>query len=62
MLVFDIANQDFECLVDTLNRVEAMRLLDEIQMQALRGGLSSAGMEEINDEINIHRRKRRPNK
>jgi hypothetical protein len=34
MLVFDIAEQNFEELIDTLNRAEAMRLFDEIQMQA----------------------------
>ena len=56
MLVFDITDQDFENLIDTLNRAEAMRLLEDIQMQALRGGLNSMIMEEIDAEVASHRR------
>lgn len=56
MLVFDITGQDFENLIDTLNRAEAMRLLDEIQMQASRGGLNSMTMDEIDVEISAQRR------
>ena len=56
MLVFDIAGQNFENLIDTLNRAEAMRLLEEIQMQASRSGLSSMTMEEIDAEITAQRR------
>jgi hypothetical protein len=59
MLVFDITGQDFESLIDTLNRAEAMRLLDEIQMQAARGGLNSMMMDEIDKEIALHRRRKR---
>ena len=60
MLVFDITGQDFGNLIDTLNRAEAMRLLEEIQMQASRGGLSSMSMDEINAEISaVRRRKKR---
>ncbi|MCL1836812.1 MAG: hypothetical protein FWG46_04610 [Treponema sp.] len=59
MLVFDITGQDFENLIDTLNRAEAMRLLDEIQMQAVRGGLNAMTADEINREIDGHRRKKR---
>jgi len=62
MLVFDITGQDFESLIDTLNRAEAMRLLDEVQMQAVRGGLNSMAMEEIDKEISLHRRQKRANK
>jgi hypothetical protein len=58
MLVFDIAGQDFEELIDTLNRAEAMRLLEEIQMQAVRGGLNTMTMDEINNEVTAHRRKK----
>jgi len=58
MLVFDIAGQDFENIIDTLNRAEAMRLLEEIQMQAVRGGLNSMTMDEINSEIAAHRKKK----
>ncbi|MDR0561365.1 MAG: hypothetical protein LBG73_01580 [Spirochaetaceae bacterium] len=36
MLVFDIAGKDFEALIDTLNRAEAMRLLEEVQAQAVK--------------------------
>ena len=57
MLVFDIDGQDFENLIDTLNRAEAMRVLEEIQMQALRGGLDSMTTEEIDKEISAHRHK-----
>jgi hypothetical protein len=60
MLVFDITGQDFESLIDTLNRAEAMRLLDEIQMQAVRGGLNSMTMDEIDKEIVLHRRRKKP--
>ena len=56
MLVFDITGQDFENLIDTLNRAEAMRLLEDIQMQALRGGLNSMTMDEIDAEIFAKRR------
>ena len=55
MLVVDIADQDFENLIDTLNRAEAMRLLDDIQMQAARGGLSSMTMDEIDNEVAAYR-------
>jgi len=56
MLVFDIAGQNFEELIDTLNRAEAMRLLDGIQGQAVKGGLDSITMEEIEGEISDRRR------
>ena len=59
MLVFDIAGQDFENLVDTLNRAEAMRLLEEIQMQAVRGGLDSMTMNEIDVEVAAQRRRKK---
>ena len=62
MLVFDITGQDFENLIDTLNRAEAMRLLEEIQMQAVRGGLNSMTMNEIDAEVAAHRRKKRAGK
>ena len=57
MLVFDIAGQDFEKLIDTLNRAEALRLLEDTQMQAVRAGLDSMTMGEIDAEITAHRRK-----
>ena len=56
MLVFDIAGQDFEGIVDTLNRVETMRLLEGVQMQAVRGGLNTMTQDEINSEITAYRR------
>jgi hypothetical protein len=59
MLVFGIMGQDFEKLIDTLNRAEAMRLLEEIQMQAVRDGLNSMTLDEINAEVSAHRRKRK---
>ena len=59
MLVFDIAGQDFENLIDTLNRAEAMRLLEDIQKQAVRGGLNSMTTDEINAEIAAVRRKKK---
>ena len=59
MLVFDIADQDFESLIDTLNRAEAMRLLEEMQMQAVRGGLDSMTPDEIDREIAAQRRKKK---
>jgi hypothetical protein len=62
MLVFDIAGQDFENLIDTLNRAEAMRLLEDIQMQAVRGGLNSMTMDDIDKEIALHRRRKRAHK
>ena len=58
MLVFDIAGQDFENLIDTLNRAEAMRLLEEIQMLAVRSGLNTMTMKEIDNEIASHRSKK----
>jgi len=59
MLVFDIAGQDFEELIDTLNRAEAMRLLEEIQMRAVRSGLDSMTMDEIDREVSAQRAQRR---
>ena len=60
MLVFDIAGQDIEEIINTLNRAEAMRLLEEIQMQFARSGLDSMTMEEINTEIKAVRRRSPP--
>ena len=57
MLVFDITEQNFEELIDTLNRAQAMRLLEEIQTQAVRGGLDSMTMDDIDVEIAAHRKK-----
>jgi hypothetical protein len=62
MLVFDITGQDFESLIDTLNRAEAMRLLENIQMQAVRGGLNSMTMDDIDKEVALHRRRKRARK
>ncbi|MCL1911239.1 MAG: hypothetical protein FWG13_03435 [Leptospirales bacterium] len=57
MLIFDITDQNFEEIIDTLNRAQAMRLLEEIQTQAVRGGLDSMTMDEIDIEIATHRKK-----
>ena len=62
MLVFDITEKDFEDIIDTLNRSEAMRIFEDIQMQAIRGGLNTMTTEEINTEIAESRRKKRKNK
>jgi hypothetical protein len=59
MLVLDIVNQDFENLVDILNRAEAMKLLDNIQIQAARGGLNNMTMEEIDAEIAAYRKEKK---
>jgi len=59
MLVFDITGQDFEGLIDTLNRAEAMRLFENIQIQAVRGGLNTITMDEIDNEISLQRRKKK---
>jgi hypothetical protein len=59
MLVFDIAGQDFENIIDTLNRAEAMRLLEEIQMQAVRRGLDNMSMDEIDNEVAASRKKKK---
>jgi hypothetical protein len=56
MLVLDIVNQDFENLIDILNRAEAMKLLDNIQVQAARDGLNNMTMEEIDAEIAAYRK------
>jgi len=58
MLVFDIEGQDFEDLINMLNRAEAMRLFEEIQIQAIRGGLNNITTEEIDNEIAAYRRKK----
>ena len=62
MLVFDISGQDFENVIDTLNRAEAMRLLEEIQIQAIRNGLNSMSMDEIDNEIAEYRMEKTVNK
>ena len=58
MLVFDITERNFEELIDELNRAEAMRLLDRIQTQAVRGGLNMMTQEEINNEITKARKQK----
>ena len=58
MLVFDIEEQNFEDLIDMLNRAEAMRLFEEIQMQAVRGGLNTMTMDEIDNEVTALRQKK----
>ena len=58
MLVFDIAGKDFEALIDTLNRAEAMRLLEDIQREAVRDGAGSISPDTINTEIAAFRRER----
>ena len=60
MLVFDITGQDIEDLINMLNRMEAMRLLEEIQIQSARSGLDSTATEEIDAEIKAVRHKLRP--
>ena len=62
MLVFDISEKDFGSLIDTLNRAEAMRILEEIQMQSVRGGLNTMTLDEINAEITMQRRSRKKRK
>ena len=62
MLVFDIKGRNFEDIIDILNRAEAMRILEEIQMQAVRGGLNTMTLDEINTEIAESRRKKRTNR
>jgi N-acetylglucosamine kinase-like BadF-type ATPase len=62
MLVLDIVNQDFENLIDILNRAEAMKLLDSIQIQAARGGLAGTTMEEIDAEIAASRKEKKGRK
>ena len=59
MLVFDITDRDFEDIINILNRAEAMRLLEEMQLQAVRGGLNTMTLNEINTEISGYRRKKR---
>ncbi|MFP3041704.1 hypothetical protein LQZ19_07760 [Treponema primitia] len=59
MLVLDIVNQDFEDVIDILNRAEAMKLLDGIQLQAARGGLDTLSMDEVDKEIGDYRREKR---
>jgi hypothetical protein len=59
MLVYDITGQDFENIIDTLNRAEALRLLEEIQMQAVRSGLNTMTPDEIDTEIDANRRRKK---
>jgi hypothetical protein len=58
MLVFDITGQDFEAIIDTLNRAEAMKLLETIQLQAARAHLDTMSLDEINDEITVYRKEK----
>jgi len=58
MLVLDIAGRDFEDIINTLNRAEAMRLFDEVQMQAARGGLNTMTTDEIDNEIAAYRKEK----
>ncbi len=58
MLVFDIEGQDLEDLINTLNRAEAMRLFEKIQISAVRGGLNNITTEEIDNEIAEYHKKK----
>ncbi|MDR1626328.1 MAG: hypothetical protein LBT33_07275 [Spirochaetia bacterium] len=60
MLVLDISSQDFEDVIDILNRAEAMKLLDQIQSQSARAGLDAMSADQIDNEIKKYRRKARP--
>ena len=59
MLVFDISGRNFEEIINTINRAEALNLLEEIQKQAVKGSLDSMTMDEINSEISAARRKKK---
>jgi len=61
MLVLDIAGQDFENVIDTINRAEAVRLLGNIQLQASRAGLDDISLDEINNEIKEYRKSKAKN-
>ncbi len=56
MLVLDIAGQNFENVLDTINRAEAINLLDNIQLQASRANLDETSLDEINKEIKQYRK------
>jgi poly-gamma-glutamate capsule biosynthesis protein CapA/YwtB (metallophosphatase superfamily) len=56
MLVLDITGRDIEDVIDTQRRIEALQLLDNIQTQAVRGGLNTMSLREINAEINDYRK------
>ncbi|GMO66534.1 MAG: hypothetical protein Ta2A_14770 [Treponemataceae bacterium] len=55
MLVFDIIGQDFESVLETLHRAEAMQLLESIQLQAARTHIDTMSLDEINTEITAYR-------
>jgi len=61
MLVLDIAGQDFENVIDTINRAEAVRLFGNIQLQASRAGLDDISLDEINSEIKEYRKNKAKN-
>jgi hypothetical protein len=56
MLVLDIAGQDFENVLDTINRAEALKLLEGIQLQSSRAKLDKTSIAEINAEIKGYRK------
>jgi len=65
MLVLDITGQDFEKLIDRLNRAEAMRLNDEKQTQEAQAEKSSPvskPVDDIDDVISLNRRRKRTHK
>ncbi|MCL2093595.1 MAG: hypothetical protein FWH12_05290 [Treponema sp.] len=55
MLVLDIAGKNFEVLLGTLNRAEALNTLEKIQMQSVRAGLNKMTLDDINAEIKASR-------
>ena len=55
------AREKLEKLLEQ-NRAVAMRLLEKIQMQAVRNGLDSMTMDEINNEVKAQRTQRRKRK
>jgi NifU-like protein involved in Fe-S cluster formation len=55
---FDIAGQDFEAIIDILNRAEAMKILETVQLQAARAHLDTMSLDEINDEIAVYRKEK----
>ncbi|MDR2132638.1 MAG: prevent-host-death protein [Clostridiales Family XIII bacterium] len=59
VLLLDVSAGDFEETLDVVHRLKAMALLRDIQTEAIRSGLDSMSLDEINAEINAARKERR---
>ena len=56
-LMIPINEEDFETVLSTVRQINAMRVVNNMQMAAVRTGMDEMSLEDINAEIEAARRK-----